>query len=204
MSNQRESIHLSPMHLKALKERLRHQYELKEHIRATTETVKRYARAGAEFCDSMSNLASSFRAFPEFNADATFQRIPQLLTELVTVFRRHYESVEGCIVGPLLKFVQTDVKAAEDHAKQAAHDYESYTRLIEQFVQPNTAQKRAGKAPDITGKVQSSYWTAVRSDFEYANALELVESKKLYEIAFGVRLRASADRGAVSPANTSS
>jgi hypothetical protein len=88
--------------------------------------------------------------------------------------------------------MRTDIKKAEDDAKQAAHDYEAYTRLLEQFVQPNTTQKRGGKAPDLTGKVQSAYWTAVRSDFQYANSLELVETKKLYEIAVGVFLHGPA------------
>jgi hypothetical protein len=203
MTNQRESIHLSPMHLKALRERLRQQNALKEHIKGTVDTVAKYAQAGTQVCESMAALASSFREFPEFNSDPTFQRVPQLLTELVSVFRRHYESVADCIISPLVNFMQTDIKTAEDNAKTAAHDYESYTRLLEQFVQPNTVQKKVGKVSDITGKVQGAYWMAVRSDFEYANSLELVESKKLYEIAFGVLLAAPTLRRCHSQTNTS-
>jgi hypothetical protein len=135
----------------------------------------------------MTNLAGSFRTFPEFNSDPTFHHVSQLLCDLVEVFSRHYQQIEEGVVGPLLGFIGKDVKRAEDDAKRAAHDYETYIRCLEQYVQPNANPKKPViRTADMIGRLQQGYWTAARSDFEYASSLDIVERKKLYEIAIGV------------------
>jgi hypothetical protein len=187
MSNQREALSLSPIHLKDLANRLHQTVELKDHVKATTDTFLKYASAGVELCDAMANLARSFRTFPKFNSDPTFQHVSQLLFDLVEVFGRHYGTIEESIVGPLLDFLAKDVKRAEEGAKRAAHDYEVYIRALEQYVQPNANPKKPViHTPDMIGRLQHSYLAAAKADFEYASALEIVERKKLYEIATGV------------------
>jgi hypothetical protein len=105
------------------------------------------------------------------------------------VFRRHYSSINE-IIEPLTDFVKNDIKKAEDDAKKAAHEYDTYIKLVEQYVwPPNPSGKKKTPPPDISPRVQQAYWTAIRADFEYTRSLTLLDHKRLLEMAITVFFR---------------
>jgi hypothetical protein len=186
-----DSIRLAPMHQKDLHTKFDDTMLLKEHIRATTDTFLKYARAGSKLCDAMGALANSFTKFKEFQSDGSFRRISALLVTLQDAFSAHYASIRDTIVQPLLDFIATDIKQVESCSRKAAQCYHQHTVVLDQFVQPNTAKKKSHDSMDLIGKVQKSYWDAVRSDFEFQRSLELVDAKRLTEIAVRVPLFAN-------------
>jgi hypothetical protein len=179
-----ESIKLAPSHFKELKTKFHDAMLLKEHILLTTETFQKYAKAGTKLCEAMGNLAVSFQQFTEFESDRSFRRVSSVLLNLQDSFSAHYASIQEAIVKPMLDFLAGNLKHVETCSKKAARDYDQYTAVLDQFVQPNAVSKRQGReSADLLGRLQRAYWVAVRSDFEFQRALDLVDAKRLPEVA---------------------
>jgi hypothetical protein len=186
MSTNRQSdcTNLSPVHLKDHQRKLAEIVSLKDHLKLTATTFAKYADAGGQLAKAMTKLSYSFNAFPEFKSDATFNRIPLLLEELVDVFNRHADMVRGNIIHQLDSFIDS-IKQIEEDAKHAQHDFDAYMKLLDQYVanQIAPAPKKGKPGPDLGTKLQQLYWTAVKSDFHLTVALERISAKKLFEIA---------------------
>jgi hypothetical protein len=156
---------------------------LKTHLLHTTATFRKYGDAGLQLCQSMKNLSESFQKFPEFEIDATFQGVSKVLLDVQDVFERHYSSIMD-MIQPIKEFVEVDIKRAEDDAKKASREYDSYMKLVEQYVWPPSASnKKKTPPPDISGQVQMAYWQAVRADFDFTRSLTILDHKRLLEMA---------------------
>jgi hypothetical protein len=145
LSRQHDSTTLSPVHFREQKAKLKDMLALKEHLNETNNTLRQYANAGLQLAKAMGSLSDSFNAFPEFASDLGFQRIPQLLNDLVVVFRRHANMVEQCIILQIQEFIKNQINRVEADAKRAQSDYDSYMKCVDQFManqmQPDQMKK---------------------------------------------------------------
>lgn len=181
-----EFLNLSPRHIKNLTDHLDDVVILKQHILDTIDTFNKYAEAGQTLCSCMEKLSNSFQCYREFQNDPTLQTISSLLNSIKDTLFHHYSRIDLHIVQPLDKFVNTDIKQAEEYGKVREHSIENYNKCLENFV----SFKKSKSSKDPTNlqaekmeiNLMMAHGDAVQSDFNLHRSLELVERKKLIEI----------------------
>ncbi|OHT01999.1 hypothetical protein TRFO_31018 [Tritrichomonas foetus] len=180
MEDQVDFLNLPPLHTNSLTNRLNLILQLKEHINYTTETFEQYSDVGLNLCKCMEKLSGSFTCYQEFQSDPTLRSISNLLDSFQSTLKNHYLQIEDLIIKPLIKFVKTDIREAEEKAKRANQNVDNYFRNVENYVA--LKKKNTNELQEIEGRLMASHWQAVESDFSFHRALDLVERKKLIEI----------------------
>lgn len=180
MEEQIELLNLSPLHLHEIITKFKDLSILKEHLISTSKTFQLYKDAVSQMSTNFRKLSTCIGGFPQFVSDPTIQSMARTLSNYADIFSDHMSEVQD-IANKLKEFVQNEVADAEEKGKKAKHEVDQYFKFVENYAM--ISKKKPQMTPqEADGRLKSSHWTAVISDFQYHRALELVERKTLYEL----------------------
>ncbi|KAH0785964.1 ARF GAP-like zinc finger-containing protein [Histomonas meleagridis] len=179
MEDNLQFLNLSPLHNHDLKQRLHEILDLKEHVLVTQKTFSQYADCGHQLCSCMEKLAGTFGNYKEFQVDPALRSISGLLLSFKNSLQSHYDQIEANIITPLKNFVKNEIGRAEEYGKKAFHDFDTYSKALEQFVSINP-KKAPMEFEEKEGKLITTHWQAVYSVTYRECTFEFDSSKDLF------------------------